>query len=219
MQRQPTSMSALDTLLELNREYIRSVQHSDVQRFTELLAEDFLCSNPDGSLVDREHFFAQAAQPVSISNLEARDVVVRIMEDFAIIHARTTYIKLDRSPGAGRYRYLGSSQWSLARRLRARHAMLSPTHRNIMWRQNAGSGLGAVRMRRYPDPACQPLSHQSPGRPKSKNRGQYSASGGRPGTGSSGSRSGLLWDPLPMTCHSRRPSRTVRATTPRRHVW
>jgi len=103
MQMQPTSMSALDTLLELNREYIRSVQNSDVQRFTELLAEDFLCSNPDGSLVDREHFLEQTAQPVSISNLEARDVVVRIMGDFAIIHARTTYIKPDGSPGAGRY--------------------------------------------------------------------------------------------------------------------
>jgi hypothetical protein len=45
----------------------------------------------------------QTAQPVSISNLEARDVVVRIMGDFAIIHARTTYIKPDGSPGAGRY--------------------------------------------------------------------------------------------------------------------
>jgi ketosteroid isomerase-like protein len=103
MQMQPTSMSALDTLLELNREYIRSVQNSDVQRFTELLAEDFLCSNPDGSLVDREHFLEQTAQTVSMSNLEAHDVVIRIMGDFAIIHARTTYIKPDGSPGAGRY--------------------------------------------------------------------------------------------------------------------
>ena len=46
------SQSDLDTLLELNRDYIRSVQTSDVRRFNEILAEDFLCSNPDGTPVN-----------------------------------------------------------------------------------------------------------------------------------------------------------------------
>src|SRR2546428_6307457 len=65
-----------ETLLALNRDYIRSVQTSDVGRFAELLAPDFLCSNPDGSLVDRERFLKQTARPVAISNLEADDVNV-----------------------------------------------------------------------------------------------------------------------------------------------
>jgi ketosteroid isomerase-like protein len=95
--------SDLDQLLDLNREYIRSVQHSDVRRFDEILADDFLCSNPDGSLVDRKAFLAQTARPVTISNLEARDVNVRLMGDFAIIHARTTYTLPDGREGAGRY--------------------------------------------------------------------------------------------------------------------
>ena len=42
-----------DTLFALNRDYIDSVQRSDVKRFDEILAPDFYCSNPDGSLVDR----------------------------------------------------------------------------------------------------------------------------------------------------------------------
>ena len=46
------SQSDLDTLLELNPDYIRSVQTSDVRRFNEILAEDFLCSNPDGTPVN-----------------------------------------------------------------------------------------------------------------------------------------------------------------------
>ena len=83
--------SDLDQLLDLNRDYIRSVQHSDVRRFDEILADDFLCSNPDGSLVDRKAFLEQTARPVTIRNLEARDVNVRLMGDVAIIHARTTY--------------------------------------------------------------------------------------------------------------------------------
>ncbi len=95
--------SDLDTLGDLNRDYIRSVQTSDVRRFGEILADDFLCSNPDGSLVDRSAFLKQTALPVKISNLEAHDVNIRLMGDFAIIHARTTYTAPDGRPGAGRY--------------------------------------------------------------------------------------------------------------------
>ena len=99
----PTIASDLDTLLDLNRDYIRSVQNSDVRRFDEILADDFLCTNADGSLVDRTAFLNQTARPATISNLEAHDVNVRIMGDVAIIHARTTYTRPDGRPGAGWY--------------------------------------------------------------------------------------------------------------------
>ena len=93
----------LQTLEQLNRDYISSVQNSDVRRFDEILAEDFLCSNPDGSLVDRAGFLVQTARPVTISNLEARDVKIRVMGDVAIIHARTTYTMPDGRAASGRY--------------------------------------------------------------------------------------------------------------------
>ncbi len=96
-------MSDLDILLDLNRDYIRSVQASDVDWFHEILADEFYCSNPDGSLVDRAGFLKQAAIPAKISDLTAHDVKVRIMDDIAIIHARTTYTMPDGRPGAGRY--------------------------------------------------------------------------------------------------------------------
>jgi ketosteroid isomerase-like protein len=93
----------LETLIDLNRDYINSVQHSDVGRFEAILAPDFLCSNPDGSLIDRAAFLAQTAKPVAIKNLEALDVNVRILGDVALIHARTSYTKPDGQPGGGRY--------------------------------------------------------------------------------------------------------------------
>ena len=93
----------LETVQQLNTDYITSVQTSDVRRFDEILADDFLCSNPDGSLVDRAAFLVQTARPVTISNLEARDVVVRILGDVALIHARTTYTLPDGRAGSGRY--------------------------------------------------------------------------------------------------------------------
>ena len=97
------SRSDLESLQALNRDYISSVQAGDVRRFDQILADDFLCSNPDGTLIDRAAFLKQTAQPVKISNLQAHDVNVRLMGDFAIIHARTTYARPDGQPGAGRY--------------------------------------------------------------------------------------------------------------------
>jgi ketosteroid isomerase-like protein len=92
-----------DSLAQLNADYIRSVQTSDVRRFEEILADDFLCSNPDGSLVDRAGFLEQTARPVSIRDLAAHDVTIRLMGDVAIIHGATSYTRPDGQPGRGRY--------------------------------------------------------------------------------------------------------------------
>jgi Domain of unknown function (DUF4440) len=79
MKTDTATRSDLDALTALNSDYIHSVQHSDVQRFDEILAEDFLCSNPDGSLVDKNQFLAQTARPVTINGLSVEDVRVRIL--------------------------------------------------------------------------------------------------------------------------------------------
>jgi len=93
----------IDDLTALNRDYVASVQNSDMKRFDEILADDFFCSNPDKSLVDRAGFLKQTAVPVTIRNLKAHDVNIRVMGDFAIIHAGTTYTMPDGKPGSGRY--------------------------------------------------------------------------------------------------------------------
>jgi ketosteroid isomerase-like protein len=95
--------SDTEVLEQLNRDYVASVQNSDVRRFDEILAEEFYCSNPDGSLVDRAAFLAQTARPVSITGLEPRDVVIRLFGDVAIIHARTFYRTAEGEARSGRY--------------------------------------------------------------------------------------------------------------------
>ena len=80
----------LEVLHQLNRDYITSVQTSDVKRFDEILADDFLCSNPDGSLVDRAGFLAQIARPAGVKNLECRDVKIRAMGDVAHVRRKQT---------------------------------------------------------------------------------------------------------------------------------
>ena len=98
-----TEAADREILTRLNRDYISSVQNGDVRRFEEILAADFRCSNPDGSLLDRAGFLAQTARPVTIANLAAHDVEIRMLGDVAIIHARTSYTTADGSAGSGRY--------------------------------------------------------------------------------------------------------------------
>jgi ketosteroid isomerase-like protein len=95
--------SDIEQLTALNRDYVASVQNSDVKRFDEILASEFYCSNPDKSLVDRAAFLKQTAVPVTIKNLQAHDVKIRIMGDFAIIHAATSYTTADGQQATGRY--------------------------------------------------------------------------------------------------------------------
>jgi ketosteroid isomerase-like protein len=93
----------INKLVALNRDYVDSVQRGDVRRFDEILADDFLCSNPDGSIVDKGQFLEQTARPVTITGLSAEDVRVRVLGDVAIIHARTSYTTANGEVRNGRY--------------------------------------------------------------------------------------------------------------------
>jgi hypothetical protein len=103
----PTTTSAdasdLETLTRLNDDYIQSVQHSNVARFREILADDFLATMADGTLLDRSQFLESTAKPSMVTNLAAHDVNIRLMNDVAIIHARTTYTLPGGGVGNGRY--------------------------------------------------------------------------------------------------------------------
>ena len=79
MKTDAATQTDIDALTALNRDYIQSVQNGDVRRFDEILTDDFLCLNPDGSLVDKSQFLAQTARPVTITGLESQDVKVRLL--------------------------------------------------------------------------------------------------------------------------------------------
>src|SRR3954453_7021196 len=103
MQTNANAQHDLDTLTALNLDFTASVQKGDVKRFQEILADDFMSSNPDGSLLDKAEFLELTAQPVTISGLVVEDVRIRLLGDFAIIHARFNSRFADGRPRRGRY--------------------------------------------------------------------------------------------------------------------
>jgi hypothetical protein len=61
------------TMRDLNRNYVRSVDEADVAWFDANLAADFMNTNPDGTLIDRE-----IGRGSSVKNIREHDVVIRI---------------------------------------------------------------------------------------------------------------------------------------------
>ena len=103
MQTNANAQRDLDTLTALNLDFTASVQKGDVKRFEEILADDFMCSNPDGSLLNKAEFLKLTAQPVTISGLVAENVRIRLLGDFAIIHGRFNSRSADGTQRRGRY--------------------------------------------------------------------------------------------------------------------
>jgi hypothetical protein len=96
--------SDLDALALLNQTYIDCVVHADTARFAEILADDFLNSNPDGTLVDKTAFLQQIARIGPLQSIELEDVRIRIeANSVALIHAATRYTLADGRTGRGRY--------------------------------------------------------------------------------------------------------------------
>ena len=61
MQTNANAKRDLDTLTALNLDFFASVQKGDVMRFEEILADDFMASNPDGALLDKAEFLKLTA--------------------------------------------------------------------------------------------------------------------------------------------------------------
>jgi ketosteroid isomerase-like protein len=96
-------MTDMTVLADLNHNYVRSVAEADVRWFDAHLAADFHNTNPDGTLIDRAQFLAQIGRGSPVTELREHDVKIRLLGDFAIIHARTSYKKPDGTKGAGWY--------------------------------------------------------------------------------------------------------------------
>jgi ketosteroid isomerase-like protein len=100
---QTQAASDVDALRQLNEDYIRSVQQGNVQRFREILADDFSASLGDGTVVNKALFLAVTARPVTIKNLQADDVQIHVLGDVAVVHAKTTFTTADGRAMTGRY--------------------------------------------------------------------------------------------------------------------
>jgi hypothetical protein len=77
----------IEALDELNRGYVRAAQNSDVKWYDKHLDHHFMSSDPDGVLRDRAGFLSRIGRPNPNTELEARDVRIRIIGELGIIQS------------------------------------------------------------------------------------------------------------------------------------
>lgn len=93
----------LEILKQLNHDYVQSFLKSDAKRYDELIAENFICIEPDGQFLDRAAFLEAATHPVTVEYFYVEDVEIRLFGDFAQIMARTPYKYPNGKEGVSRY--------------------------------------------------------------------------------------------------------------------
>ena len=102
MSRQNAAADLAD-VTRLNGVYIEAAKTASASTFEGILADDFLCTLPDGTLLDRAQFLKRTASSSAIDDLRAQDVDVRLLGDVAIVHAATAFRHSDGTAGSGRY--------------------------------------------------------------------------------------------------------------------
>ena len=96
-------MSDESVLRTLNEHYVRAFLECDVEWYREHLADDFVCIESDGSLLDKAQFLRATAKPHDVVSFDLQDVLIRFFGDVALIHARGLFTQKDGRSGTSRY--------------------------------------------------------------------------------------------------------------------
>ena len=96
-------MSDEATLRDLNAAYVRAFLECDVAWYQQHLADDFVCIESDGSLLDKPQFLRATAEPHDVVSFDLQHVRIRRFGDVALIHALGHFAHEDGRTGTSRY--------------------------------------------------------------------------------------------------------------------
>lgn len=95
--------SAKTTLEQLNQEYVGAFMNADVDWYREHLADDFVCIESDGSVLDKAQFLSNTLKGPDVADYKLQEVDVRIYGDAALVRATGLWTRKDGSTGVSRY--------------------------------------------------------------------------------------------------------------------
>ena len=95
--------SAKTTLERLNQEYVDALMNGDVEWYREHLAEDFVCIESDGSVLNKDQFLDNTAKGPEVADYILHDVDIRVYGEAALVRATGVWTREDGSMGMSRY--------------------------------------------------------------------------------------------------------------------
>src|SRR5882757_7735472 len=87
----------------LNEQYVRASLAGDVEWYRAHLAEDFVCIDSDGSVMDKPAFLAMTAKGSELATYEFADVSIRIYGEVALVRCTGKWKSKAGKPGISRY--------------------------------------------------------------------------------------------------------------------
>jgi len=96
-------MSEEAALVRLNEQYIQSLLTGNVAWYREHLAEDFVCIESNGSLLDKSQFLQKTAEGPDLADYRLAEVRIRIFGDMALVHGKGVFQRRDATTGISRY--------------------------------------------------------------------------------------------------------------------
>jgi ketosteroid isomerase-like protein len=97
------SQSDETVLTDLNEGYVQAFMDADAGWYDAHLADDFVCIESDGSVLDKARFLEQAAAGPDVAAYRLAEVRIRQLGDVALIHATGVFTRRDGSTGTSRY--------------------------------------------------------------------------------------------------------------------
>ena len=91
------------TLERLNEEYIQAYMSADVNWFLEHLADDFVCIESDGSVLNKAQFLTNTAQGPDVADYKLQKVNVRVYGGVGLVQATGLFTRKDGTSGLSRY--------------------------------------------------------------------------------------------------------------------
>lgn len=100
-----TEMNGSDKtrLEQLNQEYVDAFMNADVDWYRQHLAEDFVCIESDGSVLDKVQFLKNTVKGPDVADYKLHEVEVRVYGDAALVRATGVWTREDGSMGMSRY--------------------------------------------------------------------------------------------------------------------
>jgi len=96
-------MSREQQLKRLNEQYVQASLAGDVEWYREHLADEFVCIDSDGSVLDKPAFLRMTAQGSDLAEYRLDEVDVRFYGDVALVRATGSWTSKTRAPGVSRY--------------------------------------------------------------------------------------------------------------------
>jgi Domain of unknown function (DUF4440) len=90
-------------LERLNEQYIAAFLNADSEWYREHLADEFVCIESDGSVLDKSEFVRNAAKGPDVTSYRLEKVRVRFYGEVALVQATGKWVHKDGRAGMSRY--------------------------------------------------------------------------------------------------------------------